>query len=85
MDASPIYASAVGDSQTLWEFLCVATGIPSHYPCGCAFLRNASVGSLQILCKTKRRSQTPDDFLMSGSAESFTILICRPVADFAFS
>ena len=68
MDASPIYAFAVGDSQTLFT-----------HPCGCAFLRNASFGFLQSLKKAKRRSLTPDVFLMSGSAESFMISICQRI------
>lgn len=33
----------------------------------------------------KRRSRAPGSFLMSGSAESLMISICRPAAGFVFS
>jgi hypothetical protein len=44
MDASPIYAFAVGNSQAL-----------IHTSCGCAFLRNASIGSSVAFEKQKNR------------------------------
>ena len=54
MDVSPIYAFAVGDSQALWEFLCVATGTHTHYSCGCALLRSASV----VPCRTSENKKS---------------------------
>jgi len=64
-----LYAFAVGDSQTLFHtsvWLRVSAKRFLWFPMG--------------PLKSKKRSQTPDVFLMSGSVESFMISICRPVA-----
>ena len=78
-----IICARAGHKWMLRPFMRLPLGIPKPFfthPCGCAFLRNASFGFLQSLKKAKRRSLTPDVFLMSGSVESFMISICRPVA-----
>ena len=74
MDASPIYAFAVGDSQALFHTSVWLRVSAKRFRC-----------LLQLPQESKKQSRAPGSFLMSGSAESLMISICRPAAGFVFS